>query len=251
MFWFKRKKIVVDAFTSVPTMYDLFKIESASQFFPDWWKSLPSKIDMVTDFGVPIEHPTMKRCEGFLELYRNGFVIPLWSDLNIKTHENGDYAYMYSFGDSPEIVTHNTQEHGGHLTQNHIHLKLFCNWKIVEKTGVNFYFGQPFWNQIDTLDTMHTPPAIVNFKYQVGTNVNILLAKRNATVKLKHGSPLVHLIPLSENEVEIRNHLISEEEIGKLRSRYGNAISFVNKYKNNKRLTDLNNKPKCPFGFGK
>ena len=60
MFLFKKRKIVVDAFTARPAIFDTAKIQEATKFLPEWWKNLPSKVKDVLSNKIEVEYPTLK-----------------------------------------------------------------------------------------------------------------------------------------------------------------------------------------------
>lgn len=248
MFFFRKKTIVVDAFTSMAAVHEFYPIKPARNFFPDWWKQMPSHVEQFTPFGVPIPHATIKRCEGFIDLYKNGFVIPLWSDLNIKTTKDGSYGYVFSASNSPQISQHPSFELGDEF-KDLIHMKMYSPWILQEKTGLNFVYKQPFWNQIDLLGDVFTPPGVINYKHQITTNVNLLFKKQDKIYNFQQGMPLAHIIPMSENEVNLKTHLIDVKEFNLIQEKYLHRGSFLNKYKKMKNLHDKI-ESKCPFGFG-
>ena len=74
----------------------------------------------------------------------------------------------------------------------------------------------------------------------------MFIKKRNK-VEFKAGEPLVHLIPISEKQVEIKTHLVSVDEILKMVPR---PTTYANRYNFFKKSMESETK-KCPFGFGK
>jgi hypothetical protein len=91
------------------------------------------------------------------------------------------------------------------------------------------------------------PPGTLDFKYQNATNINLFLkyAKEAQEFIISAGTPLYHIIPLSEREVELSVHMLSNEEYQNMVSKH-TRISFTNKYFKIKNI--LKNKAKsCPF----
>jgi hypothetical protein len=60
-FFHRRKKIVVDCFTTDAFAYDYAPITRGSKAFPDWWTKLP--IADVNDIDFSIEKFNMKRSD--------------------------------------------------------------------------------------------------------------------------------------------------------------------------------------------
>lgn len=49
-----------------------------------------------------------------------------------------------------------------------------------------------------------------------GTNINIFIYKNSADFTIEAGQPLVHIYPITENEIEYRMHLIDLREYEKI-----------------------------------
>ena len=253
IFIFKKKEITIDAFTNLSVAFNSFPIRRASKSFPDWWKKHPARImtnyhDASNDNSEKIDIPTatIKTCDGIFDLYNSGFIIQLWTDLTLKTSETGSWIYS-----SKNILnaTGNSESQFGENFNNYIHIKLISPWIIKEKTGVNFLFTPTVWNNTDYWNHMHFLPGVVNYKTQSATHVNLFVNKVNQTIHMSAGIPLAHVIPLSENKINIKCHLIDDMEYQKLNvSR--SYFSYFNAHKNFKKLIEQReSESKCPFGF--
>jgi hypothetical protein len=243
MFFFKRKKIVVDAFTYDVGYYEFGAPQKASRFFPNWWKGVPSTINEVTNGGMVVERDSIRNCVGFIEWYKRGFVIPLWSDLVLETFDDGSYSYQFAARQSPEITTHSPSQYG-YAINDVIHCKIEPPWRFQEKTGVYFACVEPKWNYLDRDITMDILPGTVEFQINVSANVNVFFPKADQKMFFKHGDPLYHIIPLSEHELELKTHLVSEAEYEKLNSWSGYVMKFRKNYLAKKKLL---NGSGCPF----
>jgi hypothetical protein len=242
MFFFKKKKIVVDAFTHAAYIHDYFKIKKAIDSAPDWWKKLPKQFMAKNEHELEYPVSTLKRCDGFLELYKSGFVFPLWSDLIIETYESNQWKYQFADNSTPFQI-HGLEEMGN--TFNHVnHGKILSPWVFKEKIGVKFYWAEPMWNNMLRNYDVRVLPGVVNYKYQHSTHINIFLPKKAQRIELFAGDPMVHIIPLSESDVEIRTHLVSHEEQARLLND-DVKFAFTGKYKKKVKLMDQANK--CPF----
>ena len=140
----KKSKIVVDCFTTNSVINDLHPIASANNFYPEWWKRLESTVMANGPSGVLRPEGTIKRCDGVLDLYKQGFVIPLWSDLIIETTEEGNYRYQFPTDGNPPITNHLAAQMGPAF-EKLMHIKVISPWLAEEKSGVKFSFNQPTW----------------------------------------------------------------------------------------------------------
>jgi len=203
-------KVVVDAYASDLNITKFFPVIESVKHTPSWWKDLPTEYTSYSNRGV--EHPssTMKRCVGFVEMYRRSFTIPLWSDVSISTNENGDWAY-YSTNQSFVTETHNRNQFGSKF-DNYIHLKFICPWAFNDKKGINFMMTSPVWNNIDLWNKVHIVPGLFEFKYQFATNINFFVNRVSQNIQLSAGMPIAMLTPLTEKKVKFKIHYVSQLE---------------------------------------
>jgi hypothetical protein len=248
MFLFKKKTIVVDAFVHEAAIHDLFPIEETSNFLPQWFKKIPPSIVEQTPNSISKEFSTIRHCEGFNALYKTGFVIPLWSDLTFETEKDG---YSWNMSALPEKATISSHPHSqsGNVFNNYMHAKIESPWILEEKTGIQFNWNYPIWNDVSNHFDVCILPGILNFKYQNCTHINMFLPKRKNTIKFNAGSPIVHLVPISENKVDIRCHLISNEEYSQKHRKMRYNFTSLAKYKKIKNIIDNKSEKKCPFNF--
>jgi hypothetical protein len=243
MFFFKRKKVVLDTFTYDVSYYEHAKPQKATNFYPNWWKGVPKTSIERTQNGLDIERPTIKSCPGFTDFYRKGIIIPLWSDLVIETHENGSYTYAFADPTSQEIVSHTSEQTGSQLSDL-INIKLNPPWRFLEKTGIYFACIEPTWNYLDRNITMNILPGLVQYNINTSTAVNMFVPKDHQRLEFVYGDPLYHFIPLTEKELEIKHHLISKKEYDKLNNWSFHRFKFRNNHVFKKKMVK-----QCPFKF--
>lgn len=237
-FLFKPKPIHLDCFTTLPHVYEYAPIQHANRFLPDWWKNLPKT--------HPYRIATMKSCSGLIDLYREGLIIPMWSDLIVEVFTDGSYKYYYADGMST-AVSHAPLEAGVFFTEANVtHLKLKSPWLFSTKSDINWHFAQPIWNQNAAKDYC-VPSGVINFKHTNSTEVNILFRKTNVNtiVDINHNTPLAHIIPLSEKPLKIKTHLIDEKEYSMMAGK-NQRIMFHGGYLRKKQISQ-DKESKCPF----
>ena len=244
-FFFKEKPIIIDAFTKYSNVYEYASIKEANNFIPEWWKNMNSLYEETNQYGIKTKKSTIKRCDGFIENYKNGFMIPAWSDFSILATD-ANWSYQFSDGIS-SIVSHPNKQFSD-IFEDYLHFKIISPWMIREKTGIKFAFTNPIWNNVDKSQILIFPQGIVEYKYQHATNINIFIKKTPIQNEFTFGTPLAHIIPLSEKQVKIRNHLISDEEYRQLDDLHVN-ITFLNKYR--KIINTKGSSTACPFNHPK
>lgn len=228
-----RKKITVDAFTCEPGIHEYFPIQLANKFMPDWWKTMPSFTEQSVIRSIDTKASTLKMCDGLISLYKNGFIIPLWSDLIIKTFGDGAYEYLWASPISPgnsTIDQHHSSNFKG-TKFNSIHIKIISPWVIKEKHGVKFIWMQPSWSFIDHQYDAHILPGSVEYKQNTASHINMFFKMQDKQIELSAGQPVAHIIPISEKKVQVKNHIVSPIEYDMLTKRLSYTPFFSRNYK--------------------
>jgi hypothetical protein len=245
-FFFKPTTIVVDAFTSNDAAHDYYPIAKSNRHVPNWWKALPATLD--DPVHRLVKRGTVKRCQGFVDLYSNSFSIPLWSDISIEMELIADQKiWRYKFADKKSwLDSHDQQQYNGIVDYSkYQQLKFNPPWFLEEKSGVKFMMSQHTWNIVEESSNFTVLPGIIDFKYQSSVNISTMVRYPEVgllSMMFEAGTPLVHLTPLTDKRVEIKTHLISATEF----ERKHPMTKFVDNYKERKTRID-EQESKCPF----
>lgn len=216
-FIFKKKPIHVECFNKSHNLAEVYPIKKAFHYVPDWWKKLDKSYfvnNIVTN--EPFERSTLRNCAGFIQLYRNGLILPLWADVDIFVDADG-YKY-HSPNQEFKINDHDAREHN-HALGNYHHLKIISPWLIRESTGIPFIWVPCTWSHLTEASNLRVLPATVDYKYQYTTNVNCFVPKYKGQFRIESGMPLVQMIPISDRPIKITTHVVDEVEWIKLASR--------------------------------
>lgn len=222
-------KIHVDCFTYMPTLTDLFPVLLAEERIPSWHKGLSA---VCKSPSGPMKG-TMKTCPGVNDLFRTGIILQSWCDMYInwenpgnsgmywEPQDKGESHHPLQWGDTPQF-------------KNYFHFKFLSPWKFVEKTGIKWIMMNTFWH--DTSQRYIVPAGMVEYKYQHTTNVNMFIPKasfpKNLTINA--GKEISHIIPLSEKDIVLHQHEISETEY--IRKYMGIPFSFTSQYYKKKKI---------------
>lgn len=249
-FIFKRRPIVVDFFTSAVHAYEYFPINYTKKFYPDWWKKLPNSIVEPSSIGELTS--TLKTCPGMTDFFGNGITVPLWSDVYLRIGDKQSKRVNWQFSDRQSNFDFHPAEQRGEWLPNEYyqHLKLVVPWYGVCKEPVQFAYVPNTW-AFDRPEKLVIVPGVTDFKYQIGLHMNMFVPYGDIEdgVMLKNGTPLFNLMPLSDRELKFKCHLVSDDELRKLREKYGAAaFTFKGMHRKIKRFIDQKEK-KCPFGF--
>jgi len=245
-FFHRSKTIEVNCFTPNNFAYEYAPIVRGTKAFPDWWKKLPIG-DAANDIEYKETKKNMRKCYGFIELYKRSLVIPSWTDLHYKVTPDKGYNWLKGSHSANSPQEHDKIQYQGGF-DNYYHTKLMSPWYIKESTGIHFLFTAASWN-LENYD-FTIPPGLLEFSVNHGTHVNMFLPKKKQDYSffIPTGKPLVHLIPLDEKvKINLRCHLLTEQEFKKLEVIPGTLAGVYSLHS----LKKQQNEKKCPFGFGK
>lgn len=241
-FWFKKKKIVVDCFTVNSAVYQYAPIQRYKNFYPEYWKNLPKKNPTIDNNGLHFDERTLKACVAFIDLYNNAFAIPLWADLKLSVNEKNEYSWHWShngIGDNNDNVVHHHSRQYGDAFKNFTALKIVSPWLIREKRGVKFYWSEPTWNLAHKFgELIKILPGIVSYNVSFTTHINLLAKTGMGEILLPYNTPMATIVPLSEENIEVKNHCVDEKEWKKLYN-----INFYSPTFN----SSFSARSKCPF----
>lgn len=239
LFFFKKSKVIVDCFTSNASAFEFAKPNNAIKFIPDWWRNIPKSHIAENNF---FEQPTLKQCDGVINNFKHGLVLPMWCDFAVEFSPKGTNYFRYQFADKfSEASAHNTVQFNNYIKDDEIqHLKFHSPWFLSCKENIYWVWIDPKWNTIKVNDYV-VLPGISSFKYQSSTNINILFYREEKTkkVEIKYGTPLVHMIPLTDKKLVLKHHLVDQNEIPKLKLtsspiKFTNSVQIFKKVRLNK-----------------
>lgn len=257
-FKIKPTKIVVDCFTYQRSVYELYKIRKAISYFPEDIKNISRYTEVVNPTtNITQKISTIKGCNGLTEHYKTGFIVPFWTDavFQPKSFSEGKSALGLMPKDY-NFDTHPPAQYPG-LFDGWVHAKLHSPWKFKEKTGVRFSWNGALWNTHKHSKNFLVAPGTLWFDTQATAHVNVFINKDVDRFELDAGTPLVHVVPISDLQVEVKCHLVSIEEwidVEPIPMEYnGMSINRWGRYwKELQKSKELDKQErKCPFGFGK
>lgn len=207
----RQKKITVDFITTDYKAYDYFPIEKSNKFIPQWWKDIPQ--EYVDDrFKTKANRiNTLKRCPGFMDVYRYSYTLPLWTNCEIIVDEriNGE-GYSATAADGTEISSHPTSQAGKFMPENSLmHFKFNSPWVgfSTKSRDLLWNWSPATWNNPNLLKKLFMPTAFRNFRGGSGTNIHTFMdSKSNDVLNLEAGVPMIHMTPMTDNKVEVKCH---------------------------------------------
>ena len=181
----------------------------------------------------------------------------MWDSVRFCFKRGEEWSWESSYSQNL-VIPHEFKQFEGWIEEDsHRHIKLASPWGIKTKSNINFAFIDPLWNRSNISDyTVLT--GVLDFKYQNESNVNIIVPVRSEykEFKIMAGDPVVQVLPLTESKIDIRCHLVNQQEYEKnvpnIRLQnpfighrlYSWKKDFITKH-------DKRKESKCPFGYGK
>lgn len=246
MFLFKKKKVTLDCFINVKTIHSLFKIDHAIKFAPKDWKTFPGTIDLKVSEDpkskLTAPYASIRKCVGLSNLFSKGFIIPSWTDFGLEIMPDGK-CIKHDPINNLNIDSHPRFLHWDNLYKNWQHVKIYSPWLLRETSGVQFMWNQCDWHNTDRVDKFHVLSGVVDYKAQHGTHVNVFM-KKGSMVQIQAGDPLVHLVPITDKDVDIQCHLIDDQEYRKIYKDYAERSTYSGHHR---AMLNVEEKSRCPF----
>ncbi len=224
-------------FSSVDGVADAFPVDYARNFKFNWVESVRKNYKEVAEKNQHKRFNHLARCPGVFDLINTGFIIPMPWDITIET--DGDSMHfgwnmptkdIEDLFDSPVITAHMPNGIAKHLPTRPFSLesiiKLNTPWHVITPPDVKFLMipipypdSYEFENVIGMLDT--SVSSEVNF--QLRWNVT------NGIHTIKAGTPMVQLVPLTNEkfELEVRNQTEHDKQWLKKRRYLNNCTYFM------------------------
>lgn len=254
IFFFKKSKIVLNCFTYDQMIAKTTPILPAIKFYPTWLKDLPletieEKINPGTGAPHKIPSGTLKGCPGVIDYFKTGFMAPLWTDVSVIVDTNGKYSFISA--DNPfALESHWPGQWSGF--NGYQHVKIVLPWHIEESTGVKFLIQKPYWTtNNDPLWINKLAPAggVVDFNSQHCLHLHTFMEKPHIRQEfiMKTGTPLVHMIPLTDKKVELKIEVIDEQTWIKKTQTSTGAKTFLKPSKTRDLFVKTLETDACPF----
>lgn len=264
MFWFKKKKLVVDCFTWDEAAFKVYPVRKAIAHFPEAIKKMPP-FETMNDNNTNIEVPlaTLKQCTGITGLYRYGAIIPFWRDYICQPHkalvEKNSAFGLLSGNKQPD--EHPRIQYRG-MFENFTNVKITGVWNFVEPKGTKFIVMPAVYNLNNFNYNFISPPALTYFDLQAQCNLQLFVRNDSPDFTILAGTPMLHIIPLvdSDREVEYKTHLVDVDEFTKKGDVPWNFpeigagvrnLRYKKLMEEKEKMDKIEKQSKCPFGFGK
>ena len=209
--WFKQKKDIEFVDTK-KLSYHNFTVERACDVKTNTYNTQLSK------YGKHI----MPKCPGILDYAQYGYIIPAWVDIHIMANKagvswhigdrskRGDRGFENGVPMEAELVDGAFNVEGG-IPPSAI---LFSSpWKIFANKNISAFINPAFYHST-FLDDLHVVPGIVDYSGFHVVNF-ICMPKRECTVHIKAGEPLLHVMPFYNKDISASVGPATDKQIDK------------------------------------
>jgi hypothetical protein len=204
---FNRKgQKTIDFISGVEGLTEAVPIRRAIEMMPDWAKAC--RKDFTKDKTQPLH---LAKCPGIFDLYKVGYVVPMWCDVAIETqgdtfrwtcqeHIKRLERVDHPSGELPIVTNHSYDNIAKFLPRRNQSIaniiKIDTPWAVVAPPGVKFLtlpFPYPDHQEFDAC------PGILDPAISTEVNIQMYWNVKNKDYLLKAGTPMQILVPLTEN----------------------------------------------------
>lgn len=247
----------IEFYSDIAGVSNAYPIVKPTEVLPKWVATVRADYKQNVEKLKQTTH--LYRCPGIFDLFGHGFIIPAWHDIEINT-DGENYGWLLPNEQLKDLMGSN------HLAQAHSHktigkylprpdyahpsvLKLNTPWHVIAPKGVKFLMTSvpyPDTFEFQALNGILEPSISSEINIQINWNI------KQGKYIIKAGTPLAHLIPLTEKNYElVVREKNKRDELWSLKRKYTNSMSFILNRKKVKEMYEehFNLNKKCPFHF--
>jgi len=226
----------IEFYSKVSGLPDMFPIVAAKDALPKWAKSARDSYVKKKEqtAGKRINH--IYQCPGIFDLFNHGYVIPMWHDIVITTNGNPDEftwtipsSDLTEFDQETSIIENQTNGFGSVLPVKpwslNTLIKVNTPWNVVAPRGVKFLVIPMAYP--DSFE-FESSIGILDPGYSNEINIQLYYNVHKGDVLIKAGTPLAHIIPLSEQNFElVCREINSIDKLWIAKRKYFNSATFA------------------------
>ena len=220
------KKPKVTFWTKEVGLTDIAPIKEHIKFIPDWYRRMRTYVysdskdkeverkakEIFLDPTIPSwkktdnkELATVRKCPALKDWFRTGYVIPLWTDVDLE--REGNEGKVNTPTDRFTIERHQDDQLLSHLTDKEREAsgiqnvwKFMCPWRLKTPPGYSVYQVPMMWD-FQHHDKFSVLPGIIDTDIHHEINQQVVVYKQGL-IKLKRGMPLVMYIPFKRENYD-------------------------------------------------
>ena len=229
MFWKKKKNNKIVFWCDLKGLPDIVPIRESKHFIPEWFKKAPA---FPLGSNELSDMPTVKRCPGFIDFFKMGYVLPAWCDFHLEISENVQRNREQVKVETPQNAfpfdLHHLKQFADYLPEhakNQIKLifKPSNPWRVKTPKGISmlqlpmsYHYNPDFY----ALTGIRNSYIYHEFNPQ-------LIFSKSGKFFIKRGTPLAMYIPIitKQFDVIIRERIYEDFDSSE-RQKYGVGSSF-------------------------
>ena len=219
MFWKKKEEPTIEFSCREWSIRKYAPVLPASHFLPEAYKKIPAGNVCPFDPFHQASLLTVRLCPALNQYQSSGYVIPAWTDMEIKFNDDGSYNVNVA-NPNYRVHTHPEEQFTG-LLENRFKfrtdIKFDCPWSVKTKPGYSIMWMPMYYH-----DTNYQAlPAILDADTIPNEMpINLMFFERKDTL-IKMGDPLVHIIPFKREDVTAVSREYTGEDEKRGRSIHG------------------------------
>ena len=199
MFWNRKKNNEIVFWTDLKGLPDIVPIRESKHFIPEWFKQAPAFLPEENELTAM---PTVKRCPGFIDFFKMGYVLPAWCDFHLEISENE--CEVKTPGDAFPVSFHGSTQFKNYLPEHakknvKLIFKPHSPWRVKTPKGVKmlqlpmlYHFNPEFYVLTGVIDTY--------IEHELNPQ---LIFNRAGEFFIKRGTPLSMYIPIRTEEFDV------------------------------------------------
>jgi len=222
-----KKKEKIEFFNDEYAITENYPILESKNFKPKWIENVRKDLENSIKEGslnVPgFTH--IARCPGIFDLFKYGYVIPLHRDFIIIPHEKG-FEWILAGGEGGKggIINNKLIEESGKIQPidqtsfslisrppwtSEFMFKISTGWNVIAPKGIKFIMLP-----IAYPDTFEFTSTIGILDPSINTEINFQMFWNgiNTETIIKAGTPLGHLIPLTEKKYQMVQRKMNQQD---------------------------------------
>jgi len=235
MLWKRKKDKEIVFWCDLKGLPDIVPVKESKHFIPEWFKKAPA---FEPGSNELIDLPTVKRCPGFIEFFKVGYVVPAWCDFYIDINEDG--ATVKTPNDAFPVNYHHPNQFAYHLPEHakknvKLTFKPACPWKVKTPKGVKMlalpmshHHNPDFYTVTGLLDT------------HIFHELNpIWIFMRTGKFFVKRGTPLAMFVPVRTENFDLVVREETTEDVAALGKQiYAISSVFNSKFRKYEKITE-------------
>lgn len=213
----------IEFFSTIPGVAETFPIIEAKDYKPEWTKVaiqdlINKKNNIINNNTGRFTH--LSYCPGIFDLFKTGYIVPMWYDVFIKTEKNkpgfswtvADKDFS-TLSDIKFIDTHNEEmtnfipKRKG--TINNI-VKINTPWNVIVPENLKFLcLPISYPDHFNYESTSGVLDSSLSSELNIQMNWNV----EEGEILIKAGTPLMHIIPLSEKAFNIEVRTANKKDL--------------------------------------